>query len=66
MLKIEVFKDNKRVETRAIKGKEDKTSRVIYEQTAYVYLGGKFPVEMKIGLDEGCYHIQSGLYSEQL
>lgn len=32
MLKIEVFKENERVETRTIKGKEDKPSRVIYEQ----------------------------------
>ncbi|EMB49131.1 hypothetical protein D908_15324 [Vibrio mimicus CAIM 602] len=37
-----------------------KRTRRPVEQTAYVYLGGKFPVEMKIGLDEGCYHMQSG------
>ncbi|EGQ9187738.1 hypothetical protein O1C43_003677 [Vibrio cholerae] len=63
MLKIEVFKENERVETRTIKGKEDKPSRVIYEQTAYVYLGGKFPVEMKLGLEEGQPPYAAGLYT---
>ncbi|EJV9415971.1 hypothetical protein D8T51_22930 [Vibrio vulnificus] len=63
MLKIEVFKENECIETRTIKGKDDKPDRVIYEQTAYVYLGGKFPVEMKLSLKEGQPPYAPGIYT---
>ncbi|MZI93249.1 hypothetical protein F9817_08570 [Vibrio sp. CAIM 722] len=53
MLTIEIFKEDERINTRTIPGREGKPARVIYEQTAYAHLGGKFPVEMKLGLDEG-------------
>ncbi|WP_337222972.1 single-stranded DNA-binding protein, partial [Vibrio alginolyticus] len=52
MLKIEIFKEDERLITRTIPGREGKAPRTIYEQTAYAYLGGKFPVEMKLSLDE--------------
>ncbi|MEX3070900.1 single-stranded DNA-binding protein [Vibrio alginolyticus] len=51
------------METRIIPGKDDKPSRTIYEQIAYAYLGGKFPVEMKLSLqkDESMY--RAGTYT---
>ncbi len=48
---------------KAIPGKEGKPSRNIYEQTAYAYLGGKFPVEMKLSLDEGQPPYEAGTYT---
>lgn len=52
MLKIEVFPENVNIQSRTIPGKEGKPGRAIYEQIAYAYLGGKFPVEMKLSLEE--------------
>ncbi|TOG58899.1 G5P family DNA-binding protein, partial [Vibrio parahaemolyticus] len=52
MLKVEIFPEHEQIETRTIPGKEDKPSRTIYEQIAYAYLGGKFPVEMKLSLEK--------------
>ncbi|HAS6017460.1 TPA: hypothetical protein I7108_003965, partial [Vibrio cholerae O1] len=45
MIKIEIFQEDVKVSTRATKAKDDKPARDIYEQTAYAYLGGKFPVQ---------------------
>ena len=39
------------------------SSRVIYEQTAYAYLGGKFPVEMKVSLEKDETAYQAGVYT---
>lgn len=63
MLKIEVFKENEHVEIRTIPAKDDKPSRDIYEQIAYVYLGGKFPVEMKLSLEKGQVPYAPGFYT---
>ncbi|HAS3625820.1 TPA: hypothetical protein I6193_001985 [Vibrio cholerae] len=63
MLRIEIFKENERAEPRTINGKNGKPPRTIYEQTAYVYLGGKFPVEMKLGLQEGQPPYAPGIYT---
>ncbi|PNI00200.1 hypothetical protein C1N32_21640 [Vibrio diazotrophicus] len=63
MLKIEIFPENERIETRTIPGKDDKPGRTIYEQLAYAYLGGKFPVEMKLGLEQGQPAYVAGLYT---
>lgn len=63
MLKIEIFPEDAQFQTRTIPGKDGKASRTIYEQTAYAYLGGKFPVEMKLSLDEGQPAYIAGLYS---
>jgi hypothetical protein len=38
-------------------------SRVIFEQIAYAYLGGKFPVEMKLSLDKEDTPYKAGLYT---
>lgn len=63
MLKIEIFPENVNIETRVIPSKDDKPSRTIYEQIAYAHLGGKFPVEMKLGLEQGQPAYVAGLYT---
>lgn len=63
MLKIEVFPEDEKFITRTIQGKDGKPPRNIYEQTAYAYLGGKFPVQMKLSLDEGQPPYVAGTYS---
>ena len=63
MLKIEIFTENETIETRTIPSKDDKPARTIYEQIAYVHLGGKFPVEMKLSLDKGQAPYAPGLYT---
>nr|WP_012763641.1 single-stranded DNA-binding protein [Vibrio parahaemolyticus]ACS44818.1 fumarate reductase subunit C [Vibrio parahaemolyticus] len=63
MLKIEIFSENEQTETRIIPAKDDKPSRNIYEQVAYAHLGGKFPVEMKLQLDQGQPAYTAGLYT---
>lgn len=63
MLKIEIFPEHERISTRTIPGKDGKPARNIYEQIAYVYLGGKFPVEMKLSIEEGQPPYASGDYT---
>ncbi len=63
MLEIEVFKEDEKSLTRTIPGKDGKPPRTLYEQTAYAYLGGKFPVEMKLSLDEGQPPYAPGRYT---
>ncbi|WP_413479402.1 single-stranded DNA-binding protein [Vibrio hibernica] len=63
MLKVEIFKENERVEIRQIVPKDGKSGRTIYEQIAYAHLGGKFPVEMKIQLEKDQVPYATGLYS---
>ncbi len=63
MLKIEIFQENAVIKTRTIAAKDGKPGRVIYEQIAYAYLGGKFPVEMKLQLEEGQPAHVAGLYT---
>lgn len=63
MLKIEIFQDDVRVNTRTTKPKDDKPGRIIYEQDAYAYIGGKFPVQMKLQLEQGQEPYDAGLYT---
>lgn len=63
MLKIEVFQEDARVNTRTTKPKDDKPGREIYEQDAYAYLGGKFPVQMKLQLEKDQTPYGAGLYT---
>lgn len=53
MLKIEIFQEDAKVHTRTIPPKDGKPGRTLHEQVAYVHLGGKFPVQMKLQIDEG-------------
>ena len=45
MLEIEIFPENVNTSSRTLPGKDGKPGRTMYEQTAYVNLGGKFPVQ---------------------
>lgn len=63
MLKIEIFSEHEQIETRTIPSRDEKPPRVIYEQIAYAYLGGKFPVEMRLSLEENERPYKSGVYT---
>ncbi|OOF18870.1 hypothetical protein BZJ17_15855 [Salinivibrio sp. IB574] len=63
MLKIEIFEEDERILTRNIPAKDDRPAREIREQIAYAHLGGKFPVEMKLQIEEGQPHYAAGLYT---
>ena len=63
MLKIEIFPEHEQIETRIIPAKDGKPERTLYQQVAYAYLGGKFPVEMKLGLDKDETVYASGVYT---
>ncbi|MBP3141862.1 single-stranded DNA-binding protein [Aliivibrio fischeri] len=62
MLKIEIFSDSKTT-TRTIKGKDGKADRSLQEQEAYAYLGGKFPTQMKLSIEEGQEPYVAGIYT---
>lgn len=63
MLTIEIFTENEIVDKRVIPSRDDKPARTIYEQVAYVHLGGKFPVEMKLSLEKDQLPYALGLYT---
>lgn len=63
MLKIEIFDDDVEIDVRTTRPKDNKPARTIYEQTAYVYLGGKFPVQMKLSMEEDQEPYGAGLYT---
>lgn len=58
MIKIEIFKEDERVETRTSRAKDDKPARTFYEQDAYAHLGGKFPSLIKVSLERINRHMQ--------
>ncbi|MBF9000482.1 single-stranded DNA-binding protein [Vibrio nitrifigilis] len=57
-----MFPENVNVETRNIPAKDNRPARVICEQVAYVHLGGKFPVEMKLQLEQNQPAYTAGTY----
>ncbi|EPM4292344.1 single-stranded DNA-binding protein [Vibrio fluvialis] len=63
MIKIEIFPEDVQINTRTTKATESKPAREIYEQTAYVYLGGKFPVQIKLQLEKEQEPYAAGLYT---
>lgn len=63
MIKIEIFKEDERVETRTSRAKDDKPSRAFYEQDAYAYLGGKFPTLIKLSLEQDQPPHAAGIYT---
>ncbi|MDF2185444.1 single-stranded DNA-binding protein [Grimontia hollisae] len=63
MLKIEVFPEDEQISIRTIPARDDKPERHIREQIAYAYLGGKFPVQMKLQIEEGQPHYAAGTYT---
>ncbi len=66
MLKVEIFKENEKVNVDKIPANEKRGELTFYSQIAYVYLGGKFPVEMKISIDENETHYAAGMYEVDL
>lgn len=62
MLKIEVFQEDVTVTARNMPPKDGKPGRTIYEQRAYAYLGGKFPVQMKLQVEDPTKTYQAGEY----
>ena len=49
--------------TRTLPPKDGKPGRTFYEQIAYAHLGGKFPVEMKLQVQDGQQPYSAGTYS---
>ncbi|MCU8094330.1 G5P family DNA-binding protein [Shewanella sp. SM20] len=62
MLKIELFQEDVTVTARNMPPKDGKPGRTIYEQRAYAYLGGKFPVQMKLQVEDPTKTYQAGEY----
>jgi hypothetical protein len=47
---------------RTFKGRDGKPDRTVYEQKAYVHLGGVFPVEFKLSHDDHNNAYEAGTY----
>lgn len=62
MLKIEVFQEDVGVNARNMPPRDGKPGRTIYEQTAYAYLGGKFPVQMRLQVNSPAEAYLAGKY----
>ena len=62
MFKIEVFQEDVTVTARNMPPKDGKPGRTIYEQTAYAHLGGKFPVQMKLQVEDPTKTYPAGEY----
>lgn len=63
MLKIEIFEDDVKVNSRTMPGKDGKPPRIIREQDAYAHLSGRFPTLMKLQIDEGQPPYAAGIYT---
>lgn len=60
-LLIEIFKENEVIDSRTIQTKNG--AMTFYHQIGYVDLGGKFPVEFQIPLQEGQPFYTAGKYN---
>ncbi len=61
-LTIEIFKDNETVDTRVIPPKGERGEMKLYSQVAFAHLGGRFPVEFSLPLEEGQPAYSAGMY----
>ncbi|WP_318415127.1 single-stranded DNA-binding protein [Photobacterium leiognathi] len=61
-LVIEIFKENELVDTRILPANANRGEIKLHSQVGYAHLGGKFPVEMSIPLEEGQPHYMAGRY----
>lgn len=59
---IEIFKDNESIDTRVIPAKGDRAEMKLYSQVAFAHLGGRFPVEFSLSLQEGQPYYTEGRY----
>lgn len=55
-LLVEIFKENESVLERTIKGREGRDDMTLYNQIAFVHLGGRFPVEISLNLPDSQYY----------
>lgn len=62
MFKIEVFQEDVTASARNMPPKDGKPGRTIYEQIAYAHLGGKFPVQMKLQVEDPTKVYPAGEY----
>jgi hypothetical protein len=62
MLKIEFDTLDCQLQSRVLAGKEGKPSRTMYWQVGYMYTGGRYPVQVQIGLEEGQPAYPAGEY----
>lgn len=59
---IEIFKENESIDTRTIPANDKRGELKLFSQVAYAHLGGKFPVQTTIGLEEGQPYYAAGKY----
>lgn len=62
MLKIEIDSQDCVVQSRTFPANGDKPARTVYWQRAYMYNGGRYPVEVQIPLEEGVPANPAGEY----
>lgn len=59
---IEFFKENESIDIRELPANEKRGAMKLYSQVGYAHLGGKFPVETVISLEEGQPAYTAGKY----
>ncbi len=59
---VEIFEDNVSIDTRTIPPKGDRGEMKLYSQVAFAHLGGRFPVEFSLSLEEGQTPYPAGRY----
>ncbi|EGU40224.1 fumarate reductase subunit C, partial [Vibrio scophthalmi] len=62
-LTIEIFEDNVLVDTREIPARGERSAMKLFSQVAFVHLGGRFPVEFSLSLEENQAPYPAGKYS---
>lgn len=61
-LVIEIFQDNVCVDKRELPAKGDRAAMTLCSQVAFAHLGGRFPVEFSLSLQEGDAPYAAGKY----
>ncbi|HHF3243626.1 TPA: single-stranded DNA-binding protein [Vibrio alginolyticus] len=61
-LVIEIFPDNVVVDKRELPAKGDRPAMTLCSQVAFAHLGGRFPVEFSLSLQEGDAPYSAGKY----
>lgn len=59
---IEIFKENEVVDSRTLPATDKRGALTLFSQVAYAHLGGKFPVETKVSLEDGQPAYKEGKY----
>lgn len=61
-LVIEIFQDNVVVDERVLPANEKRGALTLRSQVAFAHIGGRFPVEMSLSLQEGDAPYPAGKY----